>query len=78
MKSSMWKAFDINNIRIERDMLRALATVSAKTDKKIAVQGVDLNIKDHRKDDISRDSQRAYYLPPFQIFNWLKKEMIGR
>ena len=42
MKSSMWKAFDINNIRIERDMLRALATVSAKTDKKIAVQGVDL------------------------------------
>lgn len=42
MKSSMWKAFDINNIRIERDMLTALATVSAKTDKKIAVQGVDL------------------------------------
>lgn len=38
----MWKAFDINSIQIERDMLRVLATVSAKTEKKIAVHGVDL------------------------------------
>lgn len=37
----MWKAFDINSIQIERDMLRVLATVSAKTEKKIAVHGVE-------------------------------------